>query len=133
MNQTHPSNQKTVLVAVNDLFFYTKIRDALLPRGYQLERIRANEDLQTKTTAKPCAIILNMNDEKLDAFEVLRRLRADGPSAPPVLAFANHEETDTWRRAKELGVSKIVSRNEFSARTHALVEEVIGCQPTARL
>ena len=116
---------KVVLVAVNDLFFYTKIRDALLPRGYQLERIRASEELQTKTAAQPCAVILNMNDEKLDAFDVLSRLRADGPSSPPVLAFANHEETDTWRRAKELGVSKIVSRNEFSVRTHALVEEVV--------
>ena len=133
MNQTDQTNQKTVLVAVNDLFFYTKIRDALLPRGYRLERIRASEDLQTRTTPKPCAVILNMNDEKLDAFDLLSQLRADGLSSPPVLAFANHEETETWRRAKELGVSKIVSRNEFSARTHALVEEVIGCQPTARL
>lgn len=43
----------------------------------------------------------------------------------PILAFANHEEVDTWRRAKELGVTKIVSRNEFSARTRELVEELI--------
>ena len=42
----------------------------------------------------------------------------------PVLAFANHEEVDTWRAAKELGIDKIVSRNEFSARTLALLEEV---------
>ena len=29
-------NQKTVLVAVTDIFFYTKVRDALLPNGYRL-------------------------------------------------------------------------------------------------
>ena len=33
MNQT---NQQTILVAVSDVFFYTKIRDALLPKGYRL-------------------------------------------------------------------------------------------------
>jgi hypothetical protein len=43
-----------------------------------------------------------------------------------VLAFANHEEVETWRRAKELGVTKIVSRNEFSSRTRELVEELLG-------
>jgi len=42
------------------------------------------------------------------------------------LAFANHEEVDTWNRAKVLGVTKIVSRNEFSARMKDLVEEIIN-------
>ena len=46
--------------------------------------------------------------------------------AIPVLAFANHEEVDNWRRAQQLGVTKIVSRNEFSSRTLQLVEEVVG-------
>ena len=41
----------------------------------------------------------------------------------PILAFANHEEVDTFNRARALGVTKIVSRNEFSARLKDLVEE----------
>lgn len=36
--------KKTILVAVTDIFFYTKIRDALLPQGYLLERARTPED-----------------------------------------------------------------------------------------
>jgi hypothetical protein len=44
----------------------------------------------------------------------------------PVLAFANHEEIDTWKKAKELGVNKIVSRNEFSSRTKDLIDEVMA-------
>jgi hypothetical protein len=42
-----------------------------------------------------------------------------------VLAFANHEEVHTWQEAKRLGVTKIVSRNEFSSRTRDLVNELI--------
>jgi len=121
-------NQKTVLIAVNDIFFYTKVRDALLPHGYALERARTQEEVPAKAASfSPCAMILNMNDEKLNAFEALAQLKAQEQlKTLPVLAFANHEEVDTWKRAKELGVTKIVSRNEFSARTRDLLEEMLN-------
>lgn len=120
--------KKTVLVAVNDIFFYTKIRDALRSSGYVLERARTQEEVSEKAAShRPAALIVNMNDEKLDAFAALEQLNGnDYLKHIAVLAFANHEEVDTWRRAKELGVSKIVSRNEFSSRTKDLVEEVIA-------
>lgn len=127
MSETDQTNAKTVLVAVSDIFFYTKVRDALLPRGYQLERVRTLDEVTTKSaTRHPAAMILNMNDLALDAFQILEQLKADEYLKKiPVLAFANHEEVETWKKAKELGVSKIVSRNEFSARTRELVEEMI--------
>ncbi|HYM37841.1 MAG TPA: histidine kinase [Nitrospiraceae bacterium] len=120
--------KKAVLVAVSDIFFYTKIRDALLPKGYVLERARTQDDVRAKAESlHPCAMILNMNDEKLDAFQALEQIKGhERFKAIPVLAFANHEEVDTWKRARELGVTKIVSRNEFSARTRDLLEEVAG-------
>ena len=118
----------TILVAVTDIFFYTKVRDALRPQGYTLERIRSQDEVAGKTaSASPAALILNMNDLAIDAFTALETLRSDPAlRSLPILAFANHEETDTWRRAKELGVTKIVSRNEFSARTRELVEDIIA-------
>ena len=118
----------TILVAVTDIFFYTKVRDALRPQGYTLERIRNQDEVAEKTaSASPAALILNMNDLAIDAFTALETLQADPAlRSLPILAFANHEETDTWRRAKELGVTKIVSRNEFSTRTRELVEDIIA-------
>ena len=119
-------SKKAVLIAVSDVFFYTKIRDALLPKGYVLERARTQDDVPAKAESlHPCAVILNMNDEKLDAFQALAQIKGhDRFKTIPVLAFANHEEVDTWKRAKELGVTKIVSRNEFSSKTRELVEEI---------
>ena len=123
-----PKSSRVVLVAVSDIFFYTKVRDALLAQGYVLERARSQDEVLAKAGTLPLgAIVLNMNDEKVDAFQALEGIRRDNRCrALPVLAFANHEEVDTWKRARELGVTKIVSRNEFSARTLALVEEVIS-------
>ena len=118
---------KTILVAVSDVFFYTKVRDALKPPGYTLEKVRAPGELTERAGAvKPAAVILNLNDDTLDAFQVLATLKSDERyKSIPVLAFANHEEIERWKRAQQMGVAKIVSRNEFSSRTLALVEEVI--------
>ena len=130
MNQT---NEKTILVAVTDIFFYTKVRDALMAKGYKIERARTQQDIEEKALATtPSAFILNMNDERLDAFQALETLKADtGMKAIPILAFANHEEVDTFNRARALGVTKIVSRNEFSARLKDLVEEMLSGQHSA--
>ena len=119
-------SKKNILVAVSDVFFYTKIRDAFKPAGYTLQRLKSEKDLAAKAKSlEPVAIIINMNDPTLSGTQALQMLKQnDELKHIPVLAFANHEEIETWRAAKELGINKIVSRNEFSARTLALLEEV---------
>jgi PleD family two-component response regulator len=122
--------EQTVLVAVTDIFFYTKVRDALLTKGYKLERARSQDDIAGKAAAvNPSAVILNMNDQTLNAFQALETLKTDPRFKNiPILAFANHEEVETWNRARAMGVTKIVSRNEFSSRTKDLLEEVTGIE-----
>jgi len=126
------TDQKTILVGVTDIFFYSKVRDALMSKGYRIERARTQQDISEKASTVPSAFIVNMNDDTLDAFQALETLKADTRlKTIPILAFANHEEVDTFNRAKALGVNKIVSRNEFSTRLRDLIEEVIGAQPSA--
>lgn len=131
MNQTNPT---TILVAITDLFFYTKVRDALRQPEYRLEKARTQQDIVDKAvSASPRVILFNMNDLTLDAFQALEKLKADPRlKSIPTLAFANHEEVDTWNRAKALGVTKVVSRNEFSARTRELVEELFTSDVRAK-
>lgn len=122
----------TILAAVNDIFFYTKLRDALTPQGYRLERARSQQDVPDKTAALlPAAFVLDMNDPGLDGLKAVETIRADRRFRDlPILAFANHEEVGTWQEARRLGVTKIVSRNEFSSRTRDLVMELInGVRP----
>ena len=118
--------ERTILVAVTDIFFYTKVRDALRTGGYRIEKARTQQDIAEKSAATyPAAVILDMNDLTLDPFQAIETLKGDARSkAIPILAYANHEEVDTWNKAKALGVTKIVSRNEFSARTKDLVDDV---------
>ncbi|HKP01174.1 MAG TPA: histidine kinase [Nitrospiraceae bacterium] len=130
INQT---GQKTILVGVTDIFFYTKVRDALMAKGYQIERARTQQEVAEKASATiPSAFVVNMNDDRFDALQALESLKADARlKTIPILAFANHEEVGTFNRARALGVTKIVSRNEFSSRLRDLVEEVISAQQSA--
>ena len=127
-DKTDRTAPKTILVAVTDIFFYTKVRDALMAKGYKIERARTQQDIAEKASSTTLsAFIVDMNDERLNAFQALETLKADASMKTiPILAFANHEEVDTFHRAKALGVTKIVSRNEFSSRLKDLVEEVAG-------
>jgi len=127
------SETKTILVVVSDIFFYTKIRDALKPAGYALERLRTSDDWQEKALqSQPIGVIVNMNDDRLNAPEILKALKANPKTAAlPILAFANHEEVGSWKLAKDLGIQKVVSRNEFSARTLALFEELTSSSTTS--
>jgi len=127
-DKTDRTDPKTILVAVTDIFFYTKVRDALMAKGYKIERARTQQDIAEKASSTTLsAFIVDMNDERLNAFQALETLKADASMKTiPILAFANHEEVDTFHRAKALGVTKIVSRNEFSSRLKDLVEEVAG-------
>jgi len=127
------TDQKTVLVGVTDIFFYTKVRDALMAKGYRIERARTQQEVAEKASATtPSAFVVNMNDDRFDALQALENLKADARlKTIPILAFANHEEVDTFNRARALGVTKIVSRNEFSSRLRDLVEEVISAQQSA--
>ena len=125
MNQTNP---KTILVAITDIFFYTKVRDALLPQSYRLEKARTQDDILEKASAgSPAVVLLDMNDRAIDAFQALEVLKSNPRfKAIPVLAYASHEDVDTWNRARALGVNKMVTRNEMSARTRELVEELLA-------
>lgn len=124
---SHQTDQRTILVGVTDIFFYTKVRDALMSKGYKIDRARTQQDIAEMASAAPSAFILNMNDERLDAFQALETLKVDASMKTiPILAFANHEEVDTFNRARALGVTKIVSRNEFSSRLKELVEEILA-------
>ena len=127
------TDQKTILVGVTDISFYTKVRDALMAKGYRIERARTQQEVAEKASATtPSAFVVNMNDDRFDALQALENLKADARlKTIPILAFANHEEVDTFNRARALGVTKIVSRNEFSSRLRDLVEEVISAQQSA--
>ena len=56
-DKTDRIDHKTILVAVTDIFFYTKVRDALMSKGYRIERARTQQDIAEKASTIPAAFI----------------------------------------------------------------------------
>src|SRR5438552_19019706 len=112
-------SNKTILVGVNDVFFYTKLRDALKPQGYTLEKARTHGEVADKAGAlRPAAVVLNINDEGPDAIKAHEALKRDArPNSIPILAFANHEDADNWNPSPQRAATKTVSRNASTSRT----------------
>jgi hypothetical protein len=52
-DKTDRKDQKTILVGVTDIFFYSKVRDALMSKGYRIERARAQQDIADKASTIP--------------------------------------------------------------------------------
>lgn len=128
------TKRPAVLVAVSDIFFYAKIREALGSHGYMLERLKSQAELEESLLrSRPLAMILDMNDPRFEAIALVRAVKTHETwHALPILAFANHEEVATWKEAKHAGVDKIVSRNEFSSRLRSLLEELVVGPPVSR-
>ena len=83
-------NPKNILVGVSDIFFYTKIRDAFKPAGYTLGRIRNQEEVLERADAlKPLAVILNMNDDRLNARQTLSTLKGEERFQGPIVSLGN--------------------------------------------
>ena len=108
-------NGNLVLVAVNDIFFYSKIRDVLLRLGYKSERARSQEEVRDKAARlRPRALVINMNDD-MNAMQAIKELKDNAQPGffqywplPPMKKSIPSSRHKTWGQQNSF-------RNEFSS------------------
>ncbi|MBX7222211.1 MAG: hypothetical protein K1Y36_19840 [Blastocatellia bacterium] len=107
-----------VLAVGSDLFFSAKIKEAGVQTGITIEFARRMDEVVAKAqTLGPQLVILDLNSTRLDALEVLTRLRAEGNlSSLPILGFYSHVQAELRREALARGCTRVVPRSEFSAK-----------------
>ncbi len=122
--------EKTVLVVVNDLFFRSKIRQALEQGHYTPLVTHTEEDaLQAAREHHPCLILLDMGMQTPDPLELIAALKGDPElRSIPVLAYLSHVDRERRRQAEALGCDRVVARSEFSSRLPELVDRMSGTQ-----
>lgn len=114
---------RRVLAGVSDLFFASKIRGTAEQLNVSVEFARSAETLFDKAkTEVPSLVILDLQAESPDPFDVTARLKADEQlSRVPIVAFFSHVEVELQRRAKEAGVDLVLPRSAFTARLPAIL------------
>lgn len=110
--------KRRVLAGVSDMFFASKIRGTAEHLNVTVEFARTTDALFDKAkTEVPALVILDLQSDRPDAFEVTARFKSDEQlKSVPIVAFFSHVEVELQRRAKEVGVDSILPRSVFTAR-----------------
>jgi CheY-like chemotaxis protein len=115
MAQSMP--QLSVLIAIDDLFFLSKIKTALESQGC-IVRIASQSPSLLKMALEqvPSLVILDLGLSTLDPPAFLDTLRATaGLSRLPVLCYTNHTRVPEWEKRLKDNNVKVVPNSYISS------------------
>lgn len=107
---------RTVIAAVDDMFFISKIRATAEHLGVDV-RFARNSDalLASARENKANLIIVDLHAQKIDPIALARALKSDSElQAIMLLGFFSHVETDLMREATKAGYDQVMPRSAFS-------------------
>ena len=107
---------RTVLAAVDDMFFASKIRATAEHLGVNLSFARtADLVLSSSHETRPDLIVVDLQSEKIDPITLAKELKSDEQlRGIPLLGFFSHVLAESQRAAIEAGFDSVVPRSVFS-------------------
>jgi CheY-like chemotaxis protein len=107
---------RTILAAVDDMFFAAKVRATAEALGVSIKFFRGVDALVNAATEQaPHLIVVDLHNEKLDPLELARALRSKGQlETIPLLGFFSHVQVDLKHAALEAGYDEVLPRSVFS-------------------
>jgi DNA-binding NarL/FixJ family response regulator len=118
----------TVLAAVDDLLFSSKIRAAAEPLGVSVTFARTPDAVFTAAQSTPARlVIVDLDSQRLQPMDVIATLKAAMPSVP-IVGFVSHVRTDRIEAARAAGADEVLARSAFTAR---LTEILSAAAPPA--
>ena len=118
---------RNILAAVDDMFFAAKIRATAEALGVSIKFHRQLDSLVNAAVEQsPDLIIVDLHNEKLNAIELGRELKAnEGGKTIPLLGFFSHVQTDLQRTALDAGYDQVIPRSVFSRDLAKILAEGI--------
>ena len=124
---TDRSEYPAVLVAVDDMFFSSRIESVAKLLGVTVaQALDATQLEQRLAGPPPRMILLDLNSRACTPLEALRRIKADARlSKVPVIGFLSHVQHELVQQAKEAGCDQVMARSVFSARLAKILEAAL--------
>jgi two-component system cell cycle response regulator DivK len=107
-----------VLVAVDDLFFWSRIESVAASAGVSVVQAADAQRVENLLALRiPRLIIFDLNSRLLHPLETIARIKADPRlSSIPLVGFFSHVQRDLERRARDAGCDQVLPRSVFTAR-----------------
>jgi CheY-like chemotaxis protein len=115
---------RSVIAAVDDIFFASKIRAVAESLGVRVRFARSTQEaLEAARTQTPSLILADLHAEKCDPFMLAEQLKADETlRAVPLIGFFSHVQTELKLRAERAGYDSVMPRSMFSKK----LPEILG-------
>lgn len=116
---------RNIIAAVDDMFFASKIRATAEALGVNIKFHRRLDSLVAAAGEQsPDLILIDLHNEKLNAIELGRELKANERSKGiPLLGFFSHVQTDLQRAAVEAGFDHVIPRSVFSRDLEKILKQ----------
>jgi len=107
---------RRALLAVPDLFFFTRIESVARQIGVAIEACPIDALVEACAARPPDLVVLDLHAPG-DPIARARELKsAAATSAIPIVAFYSHVDGALRARAIEAGIERVLPRSAFSAR-----------------
>lgn len=107
----------TVLVAITDLFFLSKIQTALESQGGAVRVVtQSKQILKEAIDQKPSLLILDLGLSTVDPVLLIQELRRiPDLHNLPVLGYTNHTQVQNWEEKLKDNMTKVVPNSYISS------------------
>jgi len=107
---------RTIIAAVDDMFFISKIRAATEHLGVNVNFPRNVETLIASAhESKPDLIVVDLHSQRIDPMFLAGKLKADSQlQGIELLGFFSHVQTELMQEAKQAGYDRVMPRSAFS-------------------
>ena len=107
---------RTVIAAVDDMFFISKIRAAAEHLGVDVRFLRNSDAvLASARENKASLIIVDLHVQKIDPIALATALKSDPDlRSTELLGFFSHVQTDLMLNATTAGYDRVIPRSAFS-------------------
>ena len=117
----------SVLIAISDLFFSSKVDGALTAAGAVAVRAKRGVDLFAQVRATlPRRVLLELSSRAYVATAVdsIRAIKADQSTRQvEIVGFCRHTEIELIRAAREAGADRVLTQGELADLLPALLDE----------
>lgn len=117
---------RTVIAAVDDLFFASKIRAVAEHLGATIEFARSDQSvIDSARRETPAVIVIDLHSQKFHAVELAAQLKKDDQlRSIHLVGFFSHVETELQSAAEKAGFDQVLPRSAFTNRLPEILNHV---------
>lgn len=114
---------QTIIAAVDDMFFASKIRATAEHLNLEVRFVRSIEVALAAAIERNADLaIVDLQSQKIDSLELAKRWRSDPRvSTIPLIGFFSHVEIELQRSALAAGFDRVLPRSQFSRDLAAII------------